>query len=151
MSDWLVRPTTAGREAQRIWAPLTDEIEARWNERFGKRAVDDLRAALSDVVARLDVDLPDYLLGEPRLPPRQPAVSDTSDDALPLTALLSKVLLALALDFDTHSDLALGIHTAGAGSRLPICANVLRVIGDEGVAVAELPVVSPRGGFPDGS
>ena len=64
-SEWVVRPTKAGREAQSIWAPLTDEIEARLNGRFGQKAVDDLRAALMDVVARLDVDLPDYLLGEP--------------------------------------------------------------------------------------
>jgi DNA-binding MarR family transcriptional regulator len=138
-SEWLVRPTPAGREAQRIWAPLTDEIEARWNDRFGRQAVDDLRAALTDVVARLDVELPDYLLGEPRLLPREQAESDTR---LPLTALLSKVLLALALEFDEHSDLSLGIYTAGAGSRLPICANVLRLIGDDGVAVAEIPALS---------
>ena len=70
---------------------------------------------LTDVVARLDVDLPDYLLllGEPRLAPRQPAAGDTP---LPLTALLSKVLLALALDFDDHSDLSLEIYTSGVGS-----------------------------------
>ena len=44
------------------------------------------------VVGTLDVELPDYPLGEPRLPPRQ----RTEDDArLPLTALLSKVLVLL--------------------------------------------------------
>ena len=36
-------PTTqAGCEAQSIWAPLTDEIEARWNDRFSQKAVEDL-------------------------------------------------------------------------------------------------------------
>ncbi len=138
-SEWLVRPTEAGLEAQSIWAPLTDEIEARWNDRFGQKAVADLRTALTNVVARLDVDLPDYLLGEPRLLPRQPTEGDTQ---LPLTALLSKVLLALTLDFDDHSDLSLEIYTSGVGSRLPICANVLRLIGDDGVAVVKIPELS---------
>ena len=138
-SDWLVRPTKAGREAQRIWAPLTDEIEARWIDRFGQKAVHDLRTALTDVEARLGVDLPDYLLGEPRLRPRQPTEGGTP---LPLTALLSRVLLALALDFDDHSDLSLEIYTSGSGSRLPVCANVLRLIGDEGVAVVKVPELS---------
>jgi DNA-binding MarR family transcriptional regulator len=140
-AEWLVRPTKAGRKAQSIWAPLTDEIEARWNDRFSQKAVEDLRAALTDVVARLDVDLPDYLLilGEPRLASRQPAKGGTQ---LPLTALLSKLLLALALDFDDHSDLSLEIYTSGVGSRLPICANVLRLIGDDGVGVAKIPELS---------
>ena len=140
-SEWLVRPTKAGRDAQVTWAPLTDEIEGRWNDRFSEKEVEDLRAALTDVEARLDVDLPDFLLllGEPRLAPRKPGDGDTQ---LPLTALLSKVLLALALDFDDHSDLSLEIYTSGAGSRLPICANVLRVIGDDGVALAKIPELS---------
>ena len=138
-SEWLVRPTKAGREAQRVWAPLSDEIEARWKDRFGRKAVDDLRSALTDVVARVDVDLPDGLLGEPRLPPGR---LGENAGQLSLTALLSKVLLALALDFDDHSDLSLEIYTAGVGSRLPICANVLRLIGEDGVAVAKIPELS---------
>jgi DNA-binding MarR family transcriptional regulator len=73
LAEWLVQPTRAGRQAQDIWAPLGDEIEERWNDRFGRKAVDDLRAALTEVVARLNVDPPDYLpLGEPRLPSRPP-------------------------------------------------------------------------------
>ena len=101
--------------------------------------MDDLRSALTDLVARLEVDLPDYLLGEPRLPPRKPTEGDVQ---LPLTALLSKVLLGLALDFDDHSDLSLEVYTSGMGSRLPICANVLRLIGDDGVAVVKIPELS---------
>jgi DNA-binding MarR family transcriptional regulator len=138
-SEWLVRPTEAGRQAQSIWVLLTDEIEARWNQRFGQQAVGDVRTALADVERRLDVDLPDYPLGEPRLIPRQRTEGETPST---LTALLSKVLLALALDFDDHSDLSLEIYTAGVGSRLPICANVLRLIGDNGIAVARIPALS---------
>jgi hypothetical protein len=102
----------------------------------------DLRSALAEVVGRLDIDLPDYPLGEPRLPPRQRTEGDTQ---MPLTALLSKVLLALALDFDDHSDLSLEIYTAGVGSRLSICANVLRLIGDNGIVVVRIPELSGVG------
>lgn len=132
--------TSAGLKAQGIWTPLTDEVEERWTDRFGPAAEDALRTALMDVVARLDMDPPDYLpVGEPRLPSRRVLEGDAR---LPLTALLSKVLLALALDFDDQSDLSLGVYTSGAGSRLPICANVLRLIDTDGVAVAKIPQLS---------
>ena len=58
--------TSAGLKAQGIWTPLTDEVEERWTDRFGPAAEDALRTALMDVVARLDMDPPDYLpVGEP--------------------------------------------------------------------------------------
>lgn len=136
-SEWLVHPTEAGRMAQTIWSPLADEVEERWNNRFGPSELGDLRASLSDVLAGLDVDPPDYLpVGEPRLPRRRPS---RGDPRLSLSALLAKVLLALSLDFDEYSDLSLGIYTSTVGSRLPICANVLRLIGDDGSAVAAIP------------
>jgi DNA-binding MarR family transcriptional regulator len=138
-SERLVRPTEAGRIAQGIWRPLAHEVEERWNDRFGPGAMDDLRSSLSDVLALLDIDPPDYLpVGKPRL--RSGEVGDIAQ--LPLTALLSKVLFALAIDFDDCCDLFLDVYTATVASRLPICANVLRIIGDDGTAVAELPGLS---------
>jgi DNA-binding MarR family transcriptional regulator len=34
-SEWLVRLTPAGRQAQQIWAPLADMVTNRWQLRFG--------------------------------------------------------------------------------------------------------------------
>ena len=125
--------------AQTIWAPLSKEIESRWNERFGNKAMNDLLSALTELIGRLDPNLPEFL-GAPRS--SRSIQQPEADTHLPLIALLSKVLAALALDFDKHADLSLGIYTAEAGSRLPVCANVLRLIGDDGVSVAKLPELS---------
>jgi DNA-binding MarR family transcriptional regulator len=138
-SSWLVRPTAAGRRANEIWAPLTADIEDRWQARFGEDRLADLRRALASVVQGLDVGLPDFLpVGGAKLEQR-PATSAERASALALPALLSKVLMALALDFDDDSELSLGIYTSAATSRLAISANVLRVLNREGVRVADVP------------
>ena len=139
----LVRPTEAGRRAQAVWAPLEGEIESRWRARFGGREVDALRAALWGVADRLDVELPDYLpVEDPRLDPRQPGPGSGPVPDLPLPALLSKVLAAFALDFAAESDLDLGIYTAGRLSKLPVSANILRVLDEEGLRVRDLPALT---------
>jgi DNA-binding MarR family transcriptional regulator len=33
-SDWLIRPTPAGRKAQEVWRPLFSTVEKRWEQRF---------------------------------------------------------------------------------------------------------------------
>jgi DNA-binding MarR family transcriptional regulator len=134
----LVRPTLAGRRANEIWAPLTAEIEDRWQARFGQNRVAALRDALGTVVQGLDGKLPDFLpFGEAK--PDPPGAQEPAS-ALSLPALLSKVLTALAVDFDASAhDLALGIYTAASTSRLAISANVLRVLDGEGVRVADVP------------
>jgi len=60
-SDRVVRLTPAGRKAQEIWQPLFDEIERRWEERFGADAVAELGRSLETIIGRLDVQLPEYL------------------------------------------------------------------------------------------
>jgi len=35
-AGWMVRPTSKGLTASEIWPPLFDEIERRWERRFGK-------------------------------------------------------------------------------------------------------------------
>jgi DNA-binding MarR family transcriptional regulator len=138
--DWLVRPTRAGRQAQSIWEPLTGEIEERWQARFGDGQIGPLRAALSDIVSQLDLDFPDYLPAwELRAPPRAEPADRYRSPSPPLPALMSKVLLACALDFEQESDLSLGQYSQGGASRLGISANILRVVGDEPVRVASLP------------
>jgi hypothetical protein len=116
-----VRLTPAGRKAQQVWRPLTATIEDRWLDRHGSRLIGELRASLGALASQIEVDLPDCLpVGEPRLEPAAEAGRGAAGLALPV--LLSRVLLAFALDFNLASDLP-----------LPVSANVLRVLDEEGV------------------
>ena len=134
----LVTPTRAGRQAQEAWAPLPGEVSDRWRDRFGRDAMDGLRAALVPAVAQLGMRLPDFLpVGQAR-----PEEGREDGAGLALPALLSKVLLALALDFEAESRLALGIYTGRGAARLAISANVLRVVDDDGARVRDLPAAT---------
>ena len=44
--DLTVRATAAGLRAQQIWRPLPGVVEKRWQERFGRETLGDLRASL---------------------------------------------------------------------------------------------------------
>ena len=134
----VVTPTRAGRQAQEIWAPLPGEIEERWRARFGHGAIEGLRGALVPAVAQLETLLPDFL------PAGQAQLADGREAGagLALPALLSKVLLTLALDFERESRLALGIYTERGAARLAISANVLRVVADGGTRVRDIPAAS---------
>jgi hypothetical protein len=132
-SDWVVRRTPAGRTAAAIWPELFGEIEARWEERFGADAVDELRTALRAIVARIDVELPEFLpvvgsadgmAADIPLRERRRAAADT----LHLAALLSQALLAYTLDFERRSELS-----------LPLAANFVRVLAEQGISVRDLP------------
>lgn len=121
----VIRATESGAQAQRVWQPLTGEIEQRWRSRFGEGAVDRLGAALGRLVAQLPADLPDFPpVGEhPRAHPEVlAAVSD-----LNLSALTARALIAYSDDLEQH------LHLPTA-----LGANVLRVICDDGVPVREL-------------
>jgi len=135
--DWIVRATPAGRRAQAIWRPLSDEIEERWRERFGSGQVAKLRERLTAVVGLLDPDLPDCLpiLGYglfSRLPEGQPPahLDGVAGDAGPvaLSSLIAKVLLALALEFEDGWPISLATS-----------ADVLRVLDEEGHRLRNLP------------
>jgi methyltransferase (TIGR00027 family) len=143
----MVIPTAAGRRAREVWAAVTEQTEARWRDRFGAAAIDDLRVALVGVVDRLDPDLPDclpilgYLLRskfEPEAPTDSQVTPDSQEtpdhqDAteLPLWALLSRALLAFALAYER-----------APGPALAVSANVLRVIGPDGVRTRDLPALA---------
>jgi methyltransferase (TIGR00027 family) len=134
----VLRATAAGLRAREIWRPLPEFIEQRWRERLGADQLSRLRDPLTSMVSRLDPGLPDCLpiLGaalrsqgpDPRLPPRP---DGTAPEALPLSALLSRVLLAFALEYERE-----------AGLSLAVAANVLRVLGTEGTRLRELPVLT---------
>jgi hypothetical protein len=79
-SDWHARLTSKGLEAVRTWQPLTDFIERRWEERFGKEEIGDLRVELRNFGGGLDLTLP---------------------------ALLSQVLFGYREEFDRESDVPL--------------------------------------------
>ena len=134
----VLRATAAGLRAREIWGPLPGLIEQRWLERLGADQLSRLRDPLTSMVSRLDPGLPDCLpiLGaalrsqgpDPRLPPRP---DGTAPEALPLPALLSRVLLTFALEYERE-----------AGLSLAVAANVLRVLGSEGTRLRELPALT---------
>jgi hypothetical protein len=145
-SEAIVRPTAAGRQAQAVWATLAGEIDASWNNRYEELTLSRLREALSAVVATLDPQWPDYLpgvrgsgnllhhvRGGGPLPGGQPphpdqALPPPDPTELPLYALLSKVLLAFALEYEHHAELS-----------ILLAANLVRVLDNVGVPIADLP------------
>jgi methyltransferase (TIGR00027 family) len=152
--DAIVRPTAAGSRARDTWRAVTEDVEARWRDRFGAHTIDALHAALAAIVADLDPTLPDCLpilgyglysrrsaKGTPRadvtpdaitpdaesLDAESPAAAAPRVADLPLWALLSKVLLAFAVDYEREP-----------GPSLAISANVLRVLTPGGVRTADI-------------
>ncbi|MGA8030381.1 MAG: MarR family winged helix-turn-helix transcriptional regulator [Bryobacteraceae bacterium] len=139
-SNWIVRATPKGRKAQEVWRPLFGEIENRWRTRFGEDAIHQLRESLGALVSRINLDLPDCLpilrYGlfsiEPGHEWRAPvAGGDAIASRLPLPALLSRVLLAFAIEFERESNVSLAIG-----------ANVVRVLDEKGVRIRDLPILT---------
>ena len=126
-ADWPVRLTASGETAIRIWPELIPQIDAHWSKRFGDDATR-LRRSLEAIERQIDLELPHGLpsaiLQLPQFAPRKSA----TEDGLALPVLLSRVLLAFALDFERES-------------RTPIslCANAIRVLSDEPIPEAEIP------------
>jgi DNA-binding MarR family transcriptional regulator len=134
--DLLVRCTPRGMRARDVLRPLSGIVEARWRDRFGAAAMDELRSALAALVSQLDAELPDCmpilhygLVTRGSATATKPAGIDAS--ALSLSALLARPLVAFALEFERESALSLAI-----------VANVLRVLGDTRVRVRDLPKLS---------
>jgi DNA-binding MarR family transcriptional regulator len=126
--DWLVTPTEAGRRAQTVWAPLARETEARWEGRYGAETIGGLHAALRVVAGELDPGLPAFLPivhWGMSTPPPPLSAAEAPDD---LCSLLARVLLAFTLDFERDFPVS-----------LPICADLLRVLGERPIRVGDLP------------
>jgi hypothetical protein len=134
----MLRATAAGLRAREIWRPLAGLVEQRWRERFGADRVAALREPLTSMAGQLDPGLPDCLPilhadlmsrgPDPGLPPRP---EHAKPEALPLSALLSRVLLSFAVEYERQAGLALAIG-----------ANVLRVLDAEGTRLRDLPALS---------
>ena len=136
--DWVVRPTLRGKMARDVWGPLFGVIEERWQARYGRDEIQRLREALSALLSRMDVELPECLpiLGYglfSRGPVRNRGGRVELDPALPplLPVLLARVLLVFAIEFEGESEISLAIG-----------ANVLRVLDEDGVRVRDLPQLS---------
>jgi DNA-binding MarR family transcriptional regulator len=138
--DWLVRPTLQGRRAQEVWRPLAGVIEQRWRTRFGEDEIGALRASLQALVGQFDVELPHYLpvvshamfAAVPHV--ERMVTAGIRDDIVPhldLPALLSQALLAFTIDFEREPHLS-----------LPMSANIIRVLGERGVLLRDLPRLS---------
>jgi hypothetical protein len=129
---WTVVPTEHGRLAQRTWAPLPAEVDARWAERWPAIAM--LRAPLASVVAAADRELPDHLpvnggkVGWVTMPQRPPRPTGDVDVDVDVGTLLAKALLRFTLEVEAASPAAL-VHSA----------NVLRALGDGPVHERDLP------------
>jgi len=134
IEEKVIRAKPKGRQAQQVWQPLFGVIEKRWEARFGKNEIDRLRESLEALIEKFDVDLPDCLpilgyglFSQAPDTKRQPS----PQRGLHLIALLSKALLAFAIEFERESDFSLAIS-----------ANVLRVLDEKGVRVRDLPLLS---------
>jgi hypothetical protein len=148
--DLLARATARGMRAREAWEPLTEVIEQRWRDRFGTTQVERLTAALQATAAHVGDGLPDclpilgygllsistiqradrYLAAQAR-PSADRKAPANSESALPLPWLLARVLLAFALAFEHEAQLSLAI-----------CADLLRLLDEDGKQVRELPILS---------
>jgi len=139
-SRWIIRATSSGKRGQEVWRSLFGAIEERWQAGFGKNEIRQLRESLSAVIRQIDLHLPDYLpilkyglfsrLSEQQR--RETPESNAGNESnLPLPALLSRVLLAFAIEFELQSKLSLAIS-----------ANILRVLDEKGVRLRDLPFLT---------
>jgi DNA-binding MarR family transcriptional regulator len=141
MLDWIVNLTKAGSAAKQAWEPLPAAIERQWEKRFGWEEIAELRSALRAVVAELPPTLPNCMpiLGFGLAMTGKPDKRSKADEAamlelveaLSLPELLARVLVAFAQEFENVSKLSLAL-----------CADVLRVMSENGVRVRDLPALS---------
>jgi hypothetical protein len=102
-------------------------IERRWEKRFGGEEISNLRHALQDVAERLDTELPHGLQSWDAAP-RFPPLGARNCAELSLPTLFSWLLMAYRLEFERESPVS-----------PDLCANTLRVLGEEPIRVAEIP------------
>ncbi len=140
MADWVIKPTAAGSAAKLVWEPMIAAIERRWEKRFGWEEIEELRAALREMVAELPPTLPDCMpiLGfglslkqKPGERSKAEVATNEPAEKLMLPELLARVLVAFALEFEDVSSLSLAL-----------CADVLRVMNEKGVRIRDLPAMT---------
>lgn len=135
-SDALIRFTPGGRKAAEIWRPLAGIIEERWQRRFGNSEIAVLHKSLCEILGRAETRLPHFLpiLGYGLFSREATTLTPTTMDEFvtqPLPMLVAKVLLLFAREFESSSNVS-----------LTISANILRLVGENGVALSDLPRLS---------
>lgn len=143
----VVRLTPGGARTRDEWEPITAAVGKRWRSRFGKDVMDALTSSLRSIVSSVDAGsvLPDSMpvvdygngmlaavvLPEPDVEAAV-AARRTPVGKLDVSALMSRALLALTLEFEQESDVS-----------LTISANVLRVVDPAGGTPSkEVPVLA---------
>lgn len=114
----IVRPTRMGLLARETWKAVCEVVPPRWDRRFGSQPLTALDQSLRQLVAELDPSLPDCLpiLGYGLFTAHTPEGKDIQPVSHPsLPALLSRVLVAFAVEFESR-----------ARRSLAVSANVLR-------------------------
>lgn len=125
-ADRSITPSRDGGHAQQLWPELVDELDARWTSRFGG----DLHAAL--LAMDVDADLPWHLpVSGPRRQPLQHVRARDDGRGIDLATMLARVLMTFTADFEQASRLSLAVS-----------ANVLRVLGSDGVRTRDLPALT---------
>jgi hypothetical protein len=124
-ADTVLRPTSAGSEARRLWPAVVARTEENWRRRFGSEVVD----ALNDAV-RGPSDAP---WSPPEVHPTDGFFShivegQPSGEGRPLIVRLGQRLTSLT----QATEEAIGVS-------LPLAANFLRVVDTSAVALRELP------------
>ena len=139
--DATVTLTAAGRRAREVWHTATEETEARWRTRLGAAAIDRLRAALADVVARLDPALPDCLpiLGYGLRSKSSPPAADPSSRPRPHRH--ARPICRCGRCCPSPARVRARVR-ARPGPSLAVSANVLRVIGPDGVRTRDIPALA---------
>ncbi len=122
----VLRPTRAGAYARRLVPRVIDATEERWSQRFGAEVTDALRAALRPHLAQMPWSPPEVHPSDGFF---THVLGDGSDGPEPpLVAMLGQVLTAVAVACERDASLS-----------LPLAANVVRVVGNEAVALRTLP------------
>jgi hypothetical protein len=96
--------------------------------RFGSDGVGTLRLSLEDIAAQLDLDLPQGIPGHWEMDVAYKTRSTRDAVSLPLSALLSQLLLAFTMEFQRESRVPLRLS-----------ANTLRVLSDQPTPESEIP------------
>jgi hypothetical protein len=129
---WFVRLARRGRLAETIWPKVWPGVEERWKQRFGAGYAK-LYGALQEIEQNRELELPLSLPGGGNVPwsevypPRRSQREEAAD--IPLSALLSRVLLMFTIEFNQRSSVP-----------IMLCANTIRVLDENtSVRLGDLP------------